>query len=319
MRESLLFPLICNQPAAVQPNEKGLLVRICENDRSPHCISSLDSRVHTQQEAPTERTQIRPHRMRTTMPNPFLKLFLALSLLQHAAAFAPRYSSLSRPQTCLAYNNDKGNYPNSDQGGGWQVLNQRLHQIRLDVLEKELQMPPNPRLSAVEFVQQLLQHVLHNEDPLPESGFRLLLRTATDEWKRALYDSVGAPLTASEDVVASALGEAMGRPDNQYALLVGGQADDDDDSSDKHHHYQPAIVQTYIPTFPSEPLDYYDGTAWVECRLRDPADNSLLVSTGWELRRNQEGAWMVARMDWQDFRDKFRPGVGREEWMRVCY
>ena len=197
--------------------------------------------------------------------------------------------------------NETGDDDDNNNNIGWQVLSERVMKLRLDVLEKELQMPPNPRLSACEFVQELLQRILHNEDPLPESGFRLLLRTATEDWKDALYESVGAPRTANEDVVASALGEAMGRKDNQYALLVG-EAD-----------------ESYVATFPFEPLDYCDGTAWVECRLRDKKDNRLLVSTGWNLRQNKEGAWMVAGIDWQDFRDKFRPGVGREEWMRLVY
>ena len=30
-------------------------------------------------------------------------------------------------------------------------------------------------------------------------------------------------------------------------------------------------------------LDFYDGTCWVECALRDKKDNSLLVMTGWQL------------------------------------
>ena len=273
------------------------------------------------------------------LTTPFSRLAWAVCALTASStvAFGPHYASSStstrRPATSLAYKNDKGGneYNNSNNndnddsnnsaGSSWQVLNERLYQIRLDVLEKELQMPPHPRLSACDFVQQLLQHVLHNEDPLPESGFRLLLRTATDEWKQALYDSVGAPLTAPEDVVASALGEALSRPNNQYALLVGSGAEDDDDDDENNSNTSSstsAVESSYVATFPHEPLDYYDGTAWVECHLRDKHDNKLLVSTGWELRRNPEGAWMVAKIDWQDFRDKFRPGVGREEWMRLC-
>lgn len=253
--------------------------------------------------------------------NPFSTLFLLatlgtfLDLFKHAEAFTAFSKSSRTSMTCsqksttmttssLSYKNS-----NDDDNNDWQVLNQRLEQMRLDVLEQELQRPPNPQLSATEFVQRLLQCVWDNADPLPEAGFRLLLRTATDEWKAALYASVGAPATANQDVVASALGDAMGRPDNQYAILVGsgGSNNDSDDTR-----------MEYAPCFPTEPLDYFDGTAWVECHLRDKRDNSLLVSTGWQLKRNAEGAWMVAGIDWQDFRDQFRPGIGREEWMRIC-
>lgn len=212
--------------------------------------------------------------------------------------------------TNLFYSNDNsqgGNNNDSPLDAEWNILNGRLQLLRLEVLEKELQRPPQARLSACDFVKELLQCILDNEDPLPDSGFRLLLRTATDEWKRELYKSVGAPLDASEDVVASALGEAIGRPHNQYALLVGDAYDHNNEAHEE-----------YIPTFPSEPLDYFDGTAWVECRLRSKRDNSLLVSTGWELQRNRDGAWMVNNLCWHDFRDRYRPGVGQEEWMRVC-
>ena len=223
-------------------------------------------------------------------------------------------SSDARPtRTTLFYSNDgndnDNNNANTDEQD-WQLLNQRLQQMRLEVMEQELARPPHANLSATDFVQQLLACIWQHEDPTPEAGFRLLLRTATAEWKAALYSAVGAPLTANEDVVASALGQAMGRPDNQYAILVG--------VSDSNTNDDEQTVQEYIPTFPAEPLDYYDGTAWVECRLRDKRDNSLLVSTGWQLRRREDGAWMVAGIDWQDFRDKFRPGIGREEWMRIC-
>ena len=219
-------------------------------------------------------------------------------------------ASHARYVTRLAYS-DKENQENDSclfDDASWEVLNQRLGKLRLDVLEKEVSRPPNAQLSACDFVQELLDGILHNEDPLPESGFRLLLRTATDEWKQALYQSVAAPPNAPEDVVASALGQAMARPGNQYALLVD---DEPTHGKDKDH---PA----YIATFPFEPLDYFDGTAWVECRLRDPTDGTLLVSTGWTLQRNEQGAWLVAGLDWQDFRDGFRPGVGRQEWMRIC-
>jgi len=56
----------------------------------------------------------------------------------------------------------------------------------------------------------------------------------------------------------------------------------------------------------------------LECQLRNVHDNSLLVATGWQLKRSRrlDGAWLIDRIDWQDFRDLYRPGVGREEWLR---
>ena len=77
---------------------------------------------------------------------------------------------------------------------------------------------------------------------------------------------------------------------------------------------------------------------WVESRLRSPNDNELLAVVGWNLQRrqivykdqdNSKGDnirnandsisyWLLDDLQWQDFRDEFRPGIGREEWTRIC-
>jgi hypothetical protein len=179
------------------------------------------------------------------------------------------------------------------------ILETRLLDLKVHAMEEEFRRPPNPNLSAKEFVFEVIQALHNNGDPLPDSGFRTLLRSSTESWKKMLYKSVGAPLTADEEVVVSALGDAMSRP-NQFAILV------DEESG-------------YEVSFPTDTLDYSDGTAWVECRLRDEVNDVLLVVTGWQLqRRDGDSSWLVDQIDWQDFRDDFRPGIGREEWMRIC-
>jgi hypothetical protein len=180
------------------------------------------------------------------------------------------------------------------------------------------------QVSATDFVQDLLQYIMQHDDPLPESGFRYMIRCATPQWKRALYASVGAPPTAPEDIVASALGEAMQRPNNQYALLTGDTNDDDDDQENRKNEHK----EHYYVTFPYEPLDYYDGsTVYVECQLRHPNNHDLLAILGFSLlpnHRDEQGSatkttttttttttsWLLDGMDWQDFREKFRPGIG---------
>jgi len=103
-----------------------------------------------------------------------------------------------------------------------------------------------------------------------------------------------------EDIAASALGAALARPNNQYAILVS------------EHEGE------YIVSFTSEIVDFNDGKCWVECQLLNKDDNSLMVDMGWKLkRRASDGAWLVNGIDWQDFRDAYRPGIGREEWMYV--
>ena len=179
------------------------------------------------------------------------------------------------------------------------VLQRRLHDMRRDVLEKELTRPPNPSLGPIQFVTAILDSLLDADEPLPDSGLRLLLRSSTPPWRAQLRQSIGASSHVGEDVVASTLGAALSRPRNQFGILVGSE-------------------DGYRPTFPSDTLDFHDGTCWIECRLRSMDGDKLLVIMGWQLQQGSDGAWLVDGLDWQDFRDAYRPGIGREEWMRIC-
>jgi hypothetical protein len=202
--------------------------------------------------------------------------------------------------TGLFYSNRDGNDKRRRRDGDFDMdtLRRRLDQLRVRDLEQGFQRPPNPNLTATEFIRSCLDGLLTNDEPLPDSGLRLLLRASTKSWRTQIHRSVGAPLSADEEMVVSALGEAIGRSSNQFAILVGeGEA--------------------YTANFPMEPLDYADETCWVECQLRSTMDDKLLVTTGWQLHK-ENGAWMVENIDWQDFREMFRPGIGREEWMRIC-
>jgi hypothetical protein len=183
-----------------------------------------------------------------------------------------------------------------------EILSRRLEFLRLGILEETLQRPPNPSLKPDEFVAATLNALLHPYDPLPDAGFRLLLRSSTDAWRNRIYESIGAPKDADLELVASSLGAAIARPRNQFAILVGEED-----------------LQEFTIWFPSDPLDFFDGTCWVECHLRDKKDHSLLVIMGWQLvQRPTDGSWLVDGIDWQDFRDAYRPGIGREEWERIC-
>jgi hypothetical protein len=181
----------------------------------------------------------------------------------------------------LSYSNKK------DDNFDPQELDERLHKMRAHFLNQEYQRPPNPAFTHCELVTEVLKALWNNYEPLPDSGFRLLLRTSTRRWRDRIFESVGAPpATASEEVVASALGEATSRPQNQFAILVGE-------------------AEEYVVSFPSGPIDYGDGSCWVECRLRGKTDNQLYAVTGWTLeRRKSDGAWLVDAIDWQDFRGK---------------
>lgn len=147
--------------------------------------------------------------------------------------------------------------------------------------------------SALEFVKDLLEGLAS------ENGGKKLLENSAFGWRTAIYEAVGAPTTADEKVVAKALQDAMVRPENQFAILMGVTDDD--------FEYE----------YPSDPVDYDDGYCFVEVRLRNNADNELLVTMGLQLqKREEDGHWLVAKLDWQDFRDDFYPGLsGRGKYI----
>ena len=39
---------------------------------------------------------------------------------------------------------------------------------------------------------------------------------------------------------------------------------------------------------------------------------------GRALVRDRGGCWVTDQVTWHDFRDSFRPGIGQEEWPRIC-
>lgn len=172
-----------------------------------------------------------------------------------------------------------------------------------------------------------------------------LLESSTPSWQNVLHRSVGfgrrvdrsdeedeeddvegfaAQVRRLNAQVAPTLQAAMARPCNQFAILIkgrhhciknNGEVDDDD----------------VVWHFPTDPLDYGDGICWVEARLRTARDDELLVVTGWSLVRRRDkdddndqknqsklSPWLLEGLDWQDFRETFRPGVGREEWEQIC-
>eukprot|EP00555_Chaetoceros_dichaeta_P012918 CAMPEP_0198263086 /NCGR_PEP_ID=MMETSP1447-20131203/11501_1 /TAXON_ID=420782 /ORGANISM="Chaetoceros dichaeta, Strain CCMP1751" /LENGTH=270 /DNA_ID=CAMNT_0043951563 /DNA_START=261 /DNA_END=1070 /DNA_ORIENTATION=+ len=241
------------------------------------------------------------------------------------------------------------------------ILHERLQQMRTHIhLEQQLRHPPNSNLSPCEFISSLL-HILKNpDDPIPDAGYRTLLQSSSPKWHTQLCRSIGAPpprpslssfsLSSTNQTrdhneeqnrVASALGAAMMRPNNQFGILV--QAEDAEKytltfpngGNEGNSNRSPSGVSEEVDI-----LDYEDGTCWVVCELRDVVSEELLVVLGWELVRScsnsiynnssvgemecreveekdhetDDGAWLVESLTWQDFRDAYRPGIGREEW-----
>eukprot|EP00529_Nitzschia_sp_RCC80_P027147 CAMPEP_0113467684 /NCGR_PEP_ID=MMETSP0014_2-20120614/14948_1 /TAXON_ID=2857 /ORGANISM="Nitzschia sp." /LENGTH=275 /DNA_ID=CAMNT_0000360013 /DNA_START=254 /DNA_END=1081 /DNA_ORIENTATION=- /assembly_acc=CAM_ASM_000159 len=182
-----------------------------------------------------------------------------------------------------------------------EMLDELLMEVRRKVYEMELSRPPtNTDLTPTETVRTILEGLMHQDDPLPDSGFRLLLHTATTRWKSQLLNAVGASPTSDPEIVASALGSSIGRPHNKYAILISPPSSTSSPSSSS-----PSSPE-YVLKFTDYPLEFDDGTCWVECMLLDPATGELLVMTGWDLRQRQhDGAWLVDSICWQDFREEF--------------
>lgn len=214
-------------------------------------------------------------------------------------------------------------------------LNKRLADMRVSILAHTLKLPPNPSLSPVEFIMAVLEELRHPDSHMPQSGFRTLLRSSSERWKLALKNSIGVPShlemnknkpmnsstdmdgLVSEDALVSLLAAAMTRPNNQYQILVQDCLEDEQEQEEENKSKN-KIEPGYSLSVSEDIIDYNDGKCWVEARLRHPTNGQLYAILGWSLKRNDDGAWVIDWLDWQDFRDEFRPGYGREEWMRIC-
>ncbi len=176
----------------------------------------------------------------------------------------------------------------------------RKNIVERKTLHNELRRPPNPFLGPLDLVSFLLEELRRPTIPSQYSGVNALLETSTDSWRDMLRRSVAAPKSATNAQIAPPLEAALSRPNNQFAILLGVED------------------ENFEISFPTDPLDYGE-TCWVECRLRSALDDELLVALGWSLeKRLSDGAWVISSLDWQDFRDVYRPGIGREEWERIC-
>lgn len=178
-----------------------------------------------------------------------------------------------------------------------ETFKRRKGMLERKTLQSQWHRPPNPFLGPVDVVSRLLDELRNSKK---FSGVSCLLETSSDSWRDMLRRSVGAPKETTIAQLAPTLETALARPNNQFAILMGVED------------------HNYVATFPTDPLEFED-TCWVECRLRSYDADELLVAMGWSLeKRPADGAWIVSSLDWQDFRKTYRPGIGREEWERIC-
>ena len=176
-------------------------------------------------------------------------------------------------------------------------VNGSLHQTPSSTSSSKI--PSSAASSATDFVRNLLEGMANCEN----DGAKMLLESSSASWRDAIFEAVGAPSTADPKIVAKALGDAMCKPNNQFAILVG--------KADPSYEYD--------LEFPSDPVEYNldEGRSFVEVRLRNKADSELLVTMGIQLQLSDDGKWLVSKLDWQDFRDEFYPGLSGREWLRA--
>ncbi|KAL7455756.1 hypothetical protein ACHAWC_007297 [Mediolabrus comicus] len=197
----------------------------------------------------------------------------------------------------------------------------RRNAVVTELESERLKKPPS---NATHFedpknvVTSILNGLLHPHTPAPLFGYEVLYQASTQHWQNVLRRSVGAPNNTEVELIYRALSTSMERKQNQFGILVGLGTDVSLTSTDNSNTNNAYDEEYYTIEFPWDTLDYYDGTAWLECRLRDKQSDSLLVVLGWSLERSSDGAWLIDGIDWQDFRERYRPGVGREEWERIC-
>ena len=163
-----------------------------------------------------------------------------------------------------------------------QQLQSRIDEMMAETLwEAQSKGPPNPELGPVEFVQAVLDALDHPDDPLPDSGFRTLIRSSSKKWREQTRRSIGAPPEASEDAIARGLSHAMGRPGSPFALMTDAASDGG------------CCVHV---AFPSDVLDFEDGTAWIECVFYRCVgiNETPMLATKWSLvQRESDGAWLI--------------------------
>lgn len=72
-------------------------------------------------------------------------------------------------------------------------------------------------------------------------------------------------------------------------------------------------------SFPSEACSWDEESTWQEVIFESvDGEETLLAKLGWSLVRDSSGCWVTDDCSWHDFRPEFRPGIGQEEWPRIC-
>ena len=175
------------------------------------------------------------------------------------------------------------------------LLRKRVSRVKEDSL-----VVPGVGLEPEQVISQTLKLLQHNDEPYCDAGVEVLLRLASDRFKLQLRWLVGSSQKAG------VLSSVFRNPDSQFHLLMCSY----------DHHF---------------PLDTYyidDNRVFVDVQFDAPEGgggdgkgrkwHGMLAKLGFEMVRREDGVWLFDSIIWHDFRDGFRPGIGQEEWPRIC-
>lgn len=176
-----------------------------------------------------------------------------------------------------------------------EVLKKRVSQAKEDAL-----VLPGPQMGPEDVISHTLRRLQNNNQPFYDSGVELLLRLASTRFQLQLQWLVGSSQQTK------ALSSVLRNEDSQFHLLLC-----------KYEHH-----------FPSDIYYIDDNRAFVDVQFDAPEGGGgdetgrvwtgMLAKLGFEMVRREDGVWLFDSIIWHDFRDGFRPGIGQEEWPRIC-
>ena len=266
-------------------------------------------------------------------------------LLSHSSPVDPQSQSQSQSQQQSSINQESSSTLDMDTLS-YEMFKRRRDRIDLRKLDdkgdqQKTQQTTQTHQTPNEFVTQILRELRYPKlYPNHLSGVLMLLQSSIHTWRQILYKSIGCNVdppkitgqnnnTVDETKIAQSLLSALSNINSQFGILVGV-----------------ANEKEFVLDFPTEPVEYEEtdyeesddddqnasndsssSCCWLECRVRDKFTDELLIVMGWTLvlvqkKQSQSSTstskWYIDSLDWQDFRDDFRPGIGREEWERIC-
>ena len=145
---------------------------------------------------------------------------------------------------------------------------------------------PSASFAPREVLGIVVDAMRRNGEPRPHSGTACLLRFSTPDFVLA-----GAPGRLSPEALTDFMVLT------QYGLLLDAEGGIE---------------------LPSDCLELDDNEAFQDMALFGPAGpGDVEAKLGWTLKRGG-GGWRIDSLTWHDFRPTFRPGIGQEEWPRIC-